>query len=386
MTTIQELRELTDYVRNLPNKRDKLDYLNQQSRDVLNFLSGNIKKDGIAKVIASEISISKNKLMSDMEQIINIFSEASTLSRKKDKVRLMRGIWLVEKDREFVLTTLYGSLKLGITIPTPEPGFGDIIKPMLCRNGIKQSDLKSHIIESKWNGIRCICMNINNKIYTYTRNGKILDINDSMRDFFRKAIPSGSIVDGEIIDSSGDFFSLKRKSDDILYVIFDIIFYDEKSIINYSLITRKEILYEYIRENDHVKISKELNLNTIQDIDDWIISNGAEGVILKDSNSLYNYGKREWIKYKHFQDITCNVIDYTEGTGKRQGIMGAINVIPEGSFKITKVGSGFTDVDLIYIKQLIDSGKNIKVDVKYQEITPDGAMQFPIFLRIREIN
>jgi hypothetical protein len=37
------------------------------------------------------------------------------------------------------------------------------------------------------------------------------------------------------------------------------------------------------------------------------------------------------------------------------------------------------------MRQLINNNKSIKIDVKYQEISPSGSMQFPVFLRIREI-
>jgi len=390
MTTITQLKRIVETVRSLPDRSEKESYLNQQSREILNFLGSNITKDGIAKATANEIPIISGIIdisitsESSMEDIINYFGEASKYSKKIDKNRMMNMIFLTPENREFVITTLFGSLKLGLKIPLPNPVFGEVIKPQLCKTGEFNTE---NYIEEKFDGLRNVCTNNNGTIINQSRNGKILNIKFS--DDFKNAIPPGCTVDGEVIDSTGNFFNLKRDSDDLIYMIFDIIFKDKKSITNLSLKDRLVILNETITENDHVKISPELNLNTQENIDNWIVKFGAEGIIIKDLNASYDYGGRKnFIKYKHFQDITCSVVGFTRGTGKRDrdDMIGALEVIPEGFDTITKVGSGYTDEDLIYIKSLLDQNKNIKIDVKYQDITPDNkSLRFPIFLRIREI-
>ena len=385
MTTISELQRIVNATRSLLDRWMKESYLLSLDRDILNFLGANIYKNGIAKKTAEMIPISV-KSKSSMEDIVSVFNDASLVSRKKDKVKLMNTIQLTSDDREFVLTCLFGSLKLGLKIPLPLPIFGEVIKPMLCSTKYKFDPLER--LEEKFNGIRCITMNINDKIQTYTRNGKILDISNDMKNYFKQAIPPGCIVDGEIIDLTGDFFSLKRK-EKIIYQIFDIIFINQESIINQPLKDRLDILNKTITENEHVILSKELQLNSLNEINEWIISNNAEGIISKNLNDKYIYGSRKsWKKFKHFQDITCHIVGFTQGEGKynRNDMIGAIKVIPEGYDKITNVGSGFTDQERIEMRTLLDKDKNIKVDIKYQEVTPDGALQFPIFLRIREIN
>ena len=383
MTTITEIRGIVETTRSLSDRTEKEAYLKKQSREVLNFLGSNIKKDGIAKKTAEEIPISVESV-SSMEDIIDIFSQAATLSKKKDKIRLMNMILLDTDDREFVLTCLFGSLKLGLKIQLPDPIFGETIKPMLC--GTKEFNPKKSIIEHKWDGIRCIASNNNGEIILQSRNGKILDIPIIERSL-RNILPKGATVDGEIIASDGQFQSLDRKGNNLIYQIYDMIFKNEKSIIELSLKDRLVILNETITENDYVKISKELNLNSIEEIDSWIIETGAEGIVSKDPNSTYNYGDRKgWMKYKLYLECTAKVIDYTEGEGRRVGTIGAINVIPEKLKAITKVGSGFTDKQLNEIKLLIDSDKNILVNIKHFGITNDGCLRFPIFMAIRSIN
>lgn len=392
MTTISLIRRIIASTRSKSNNSEKRDYLESVSPLIRNFLAGNIKKDGIAKAIASEIPIiDLDKSMSDMESIISIFDDASKISSKTTKIRMMKQIRLTPTDREVVLTCLYGSLKLGLKIPIPAPLFGETIKPQLCGSGI-EFDPSKMIIEEKFDGIRCLATNNNGKITLQSRNGKVLKIPTIERSLIG-VIPDGSTLDGEIIDKSGDFQKLDRKSNNLIYMVFDIVFFNFEPI-TYNLIGRRELITRDIIGNKHVKISKILNFrhscfnNTqLDEIDSWITTTGAEGIVAKDPNSLYRYGNRkDWIKYKHFQDCSCRVIDYTEGTGKRAGILGAINVIPDNSDVITKVGSGFTDDQLITMKYHIDRGDDITVDCKYQNMTNDGCMRFPTFLRIRIIN
>jgi ATP-dependent DNA ligase len=170
-------------------------------------------------------------------------------------------------------------------------------------------------------------------------------------------------------------------------MIFDIIFDKNIKIIG-DLSFRKDFIDRYIIENDYVKISRRLNLNNMDEIDEYIKTTGAEGIVAKEPNSLYKYGDRKsWIKYKNFLDISGVITGYTPGEGKRSGIMGAVEFLPDGFENTVFVGSGFTDKQLIEIKELIDNNNKIRIDVKYQNATSDNkSLRFPTFLRIREIN
>ena len=262
--------------------------------------------------------------------------------------------------------------------------FNNIIKPMLC--GKKTFDPKNCIIEQKFDGIRAIITCKDNKIILQSRTGKPLDV-PVIQESLISILPSGCTVDGEIVAKDGIFESLRRKSNNVIYIIYDILFLNGKSLMNLSLKDRLAELNKTITENDYIKISKELDLNSMKEIDSWIIKTGAEGIVAKDSNSFYEQNSRSsWQKYKHFKECSAKIISYTEGKGKRKGIMGAINIIPENSDVISKCGSGFTDESLIEMKQLIDNGNNIIVNVKYFETTKAGCLRFPIFMNIKSVN
>lgn len=384
MTWILDLRSIIHYARSLSNKTYKLDYLATQNRDVRNFLGGNVMKNGVAKTIASKIPINESTT-SSMEHVIDVFEFASNVSKQKDKIRLMKTISLDEADREFVLTCLYGSLKLGLKIPLPDPVFGETIKPQLCGTGIEFNP-SEYIIEEKFDGVRCIASNDNGNIVLQSRNGKILDI-PFIKKSLKNCIQPGVTIDGEIISLDGQFQSIDRKSENLIYVVFDIPFIKYQSTL-YGLNDRKVFVDLYVTQNKNIKISPILDLKNHKEIDYWIEASGAEGIVAKDPESYYSYNDRKnWIKYKKFLDMSCHVVGYTDGAGRRKGKIGAINVIPDGLNDITKVGSGFTDEMLDKMKSLIDDNNDVIVDVKYQNITDDNkSLRFPVFLRIRKVN
>ena len=71
-----------------------------------------------------------------------------------------------------------------------------------------------------------------------------------------------------------------------------------------------------------------------------------EGLVVKDKKSLWKAGRdNSWLKVKPFIEVSLNVIDIVQGTGKNKDRMG--NIICEGTDYGKKVsvsvGSGFTD-------------------------------------------
>lgn len=385
MVTITQLREIADHVRSLPNKNAKAAYLDTQPREILNFLAGNIRKDGIAKAIAGEIP--KGLITeSTMEDIVDTFKRASQHTGRLDKIGEMSWLRLLPVDKDFVMTALYGSLKLGITVPIPDPIFGDTFAPQLCGANI-EFDPRKYLIERKYDGIRCLGMNIDGKIKLYTRNGKPITA-EAIEVEMADAIPPGFVVDGELVAKSGDFQDLKRHSDDIEYRVFDMPFINGDSVTGLWLRGRRGILEETLHETDRISISPVLSLANMDDINKWIDREGAEGVVAKDPESFYTYsGRKDWIKVKPWIDVTCRVTGFTRGDGKRDrdDMIGAIEVVPAGSQVKTLVGTGFSDEDLIQMRQLLREQKSVTVDVKYQNLTNDGCLRFPVFLRIREV-
>ena len=383
MTTITQLREIANQIRSLPTKKAKAAFLETQPKEILNFLAKNVRMDGVGKSIAGEI-LKDRTTISSMEDVIDTFHRASEQSSRLDKVVEMKSLILAPEDRNFVLECLYGSLKLGISIQLPNPVFGEVIRPQLCGTGI-EFDAREYIIEEKFDGIRCVAMNVDGKARLYTRKGKPL-IAEAISKEITDAIPPGYVIDGEIVADSGDFQDMRRHGDEIKYQVFDMPFYMNIDATGLSLHIRRSVLEEKLSATDHVQLSPILSLNSMQDINKWIERNGAEGVVAKDPVCPYLYGGRKtWIKVKPFLDISGWIQGYTPGEGKREGQFGAVEFLPDGFANTTLVGSGFSDEGLLEMKALLKAGRQVRITVKYQNLTKDNRLRFPTFLRIDEV-
>ena len=76
------------------------------------------------------------------------------------------------------------------------------------------------------------------------------------------------------------------------------------------------------------------------------VINGFEGIMIKDPESLYECKRStSWLKSKPFIEVSLEVKNYEEGTGRNKGKLGAIIAEGEdmGKFFKLNIGSGFSD-------------------------------------------
>jgi hypothetical protein len=123
------------------------------------------------------------------------------------------------------------------------------------------------------------------------------------------------------------------------------------------------------------------------------VAAGFEGIILKEHNCHYEYKRtKTWMKMKPSHDTDITIVDAIEGNHRLVGSLGAL--IVEGSVTFnnrphkvrTEVGSGFTDVLRQKLWDLHKAGELVGriVEVRYQEPDIDGALRFPVFVRLRD--
>ena len=83
------------------------------------------------------------------------------------------------------------------------------------------------------------------------------------------------------------------------------------------------------------------------------------------------------MKLKAFSDVDLPIVSLIEGTGKHEGKLGSVVVNYEGVE--VQVGSGWSDE---LREQIWADPKNFVgrvIEVRYQEVTPDGSLRFPTF-------
>lgn len=126
-------------------------------------------------------------------------------------------------------------------------------------------------------------------------------------------------------------------------------------------------------------------------------ASGMEGLIVKDLNGLYVRRRNPaWMKMKAELTADLRVIGAFEGTGQFEGQLGGLIVDYEG--KEVRVGSGFSAAQRVEFwahfqadLERIEQGRRDEcllidclAEVQYQEVTPDGSLRHPVFVRVRK--
>ncbi len=212
--------------------------------------------------------------------------------------------------------------------------------------------------------------------------------------------------------------------------VFDIMLYNDKEILNEKYINRRKLVEKLFKNRNKFEPTEMKMCSSpeeIQEFFDHCVSENLEGIIAKDLNAKYIAGKRKfaWIKLKKSYSSMVDTVDavilgYFKGKGQRAqfdfgGFLAGVYDNENDVFKtIAKVGSGFTEEDMVKLKEMLDKIKvdkkpanvisNIDVDVwvepKYvvtlsaDEITVSNvhtcgktkkfALRFPRMVKIRE--
>ena len=171
--------------------------------------------------------------------------------------------------------------------------------------------------------------------------------------------------------------------------LFDILYLEGKDLTNYEYIKRRKILETIMKENKNntIDVVQQIVSSNLQQIENFFIQakwNGCEGLMLKQLNSRYRAGAREylWMKLKKEYDnalgdsFDLTVIGALLGRGKRTGYYGALLLAsydPDSDIfqSICKVGTGFSDQDLELIYNEL---KNYLVKEKHSNVITNMKM------------
>ena len=218
------------------------------------------------------------------------------------------------------------------------------------------------IIEYKYDGVRCIAIVKNQTCTIYSRNGKVLSNFPHIENALITRQNEGMVFDGEIM--SEDFQTLMKQvnrkegaqTEDAFLALFDVIPLDEfeAGVGTVSQVDRKLALQEYANVHPAIKVVDywQLDFETDEgkelfaDLNKQAIEKGYEGVMIKPIDGIYECKRTyAWLKMKPYIEVTLTVVDLEEGTGKNEGLLGALvcEGTDEGKNFSVKVGSGLTD-------------------------------------------
>jgi DNA ligase-1 len=270
------------------------------------------------------------------------------------------------------------------------------------------------LIEVKLDGVRVITVVYPDGTVTqYSRNGKeLVNFEHIKAEIAKNAKFFGepTVLDGEVMsDSFQDLMrQVHRKSDvaagDAVLHLFDILSLREFQAgeSRHCQLDRSrtlELWHRHISDSmPHVKaLGQELiDLDTesgqarFSEINATAIEGGYEGIMIKDTKAIYECKRTTaWLKQKPFIEVTLEVKDVEEGTGRNSGRLGALVCQGQDDQReiSVNVGSGFTDHDRDLYWTSRDKILGRLVEVRADAVTrnQDGtySLRFPRFLRFR---
>lgn len=288
------------------------------------------------------------------------------------------------------------------------------VEPMLAR-AAEESDLAAKnwdgwVLEPKHDGMRAIIERTADGVEIYSRTGKSQKGKCPHLEEALMVLPVGSILDGEIalVDSYTKIMGQRvpvvnfNKTMRIMgsgvekaaaraveigkvdFLIFDVIRVGDT---DYTALPQDQryIVIDRLIEIPHV-IHNPRYTGNFEFIYNTLINAGVEGAILKGLDGQYFAGKRSktWLKVKSAKTFDVVVTGFTDGQGKYEGMIGAIEFsayLPDGTLKYVGRCSGMTDEERKTFTTARDSGFFFQdptvIEIKANEMVGSGEYRTP---------
>ncbi len=299
------------------------------------------------------------------------------------------------------------------------------VKVMLADSRDSPFSRDGWVFELKYDGYRVVAARQGGEALLLSRNGN--ELTDTFPELATvlHALPYDDIVlDGEVVvhDERGlpSFQRLQRRGQlrralDIrrmalrlpatLYA-FDLLAFQGYDVRPLPLLERKRLLHDVLpapgplRYSEHIPERGEALFAQVERM-------GLEGIVAKKADARYRGGRsRDWVKVRADRADDFVVVGYTRPGGSRAGF-GALHLAAhdDGELVFTgSVGTGFSEKQIRQAKKRLDThrrdgpaargapdGKEhtwvepeMVVEVRYLEVTDDGLLRQPVFLRFRD--
>lgn len=305
--------------------------------------------------------------------------------------------------------------------------FYDKVKPMLATLVDEPVEGEEWLYEIKWDGYRAVALMNKHKVALKSRNDQsfkeqFFPVYKALEEWDINAIVDGEIVvvDDKGIANFGALQNWKSEADgELLYYVFDLLWYDGYDLRKLPLVERKAILQQLVPKNTIIRLSMDFKVSG-KEMLAAVQKMGLEGVMAKRKNSLYESGLRtgNWLKIKSNQRQEMVIGGYTknEDTSKPFSSL-LVGVFDKGKLIYKgKVGTGFSikkqqelltlfkplviDQDPFATSPVIDKPNRFRpkplhatvvwlkpeliCEVSFTEMTNDGVMRHPSFEGMRE--
>ena len=342
----------------------------------------------------------------------------------RDAIELAMGIATTEQWNGFYRRILIKDLRCGMSEKTvnkvakqfPQyavPVFTCALAHDSAKHEKKMTGVKQ--IEIKLDGVRVITIIRGNKVEMFSRNGKqfhnfghiIQELETVLK---TNPAPYNLMLDGEVM--SANFQDLMKQvhrkesveANDAVLHLFDLAPLADFQNGGWTKpqAFRSAAVKAWVKQHtnilQHVTALdwEEVNLDTPKgearfvELNKQAVEGGYEGVMIKDIDAPYECKRTHaWLKAKPFIEVTLEVVDVEEGTGRNEGRLGALVCSGEDDGRNIQVncGSGFSDANRDDFWNSRSSLIGQLVEVRADAITQnqDGtySLRFPRFKTFR---
>ncbi len=394
---------------------EKLDDIKLQEKHLLKQLkAGSLKIVLHGKKVKGEFALVKTNWKEENSWL---------LIKHKDKYASTNDILLKDKSVHSKKTIA----QIEKTSKGKKKAFYETLKPCLATLVDKPIEGNDWLYEIKWDGYRAISfMNKKTKLLK-SRNDKSFEekfypIFNAIKDWDCNAIVDGEIV---VVNEKGlaNFGALQNwrseADGELVYYVFDIVWYNGYDLKDLSLTERKAILTQLVPEDSLIRLSKDFDTSGTAFLE-AAKKMGLEGIMAKRKDSVYETDRRtsNWLKIKSNKRQEVVIGGYTKNKDTSKPFSSLlVGVFDKNKFVYTgKIGTGFTTQSqkdmitlfkpLVIKKHPFYEEPNINkpnkfrpnpphaevtwlkpvliCEVSYTEITADGVMRHPSFEGMRE--
>lgn len=279
---------------------------------------------------------------------------------------------------------------------------------MLAKDGKQCKKLpeivaKGVFVSPKLDGYRCLAVCDGNDVVMYSRNGTVYNNFPGVREELEALtrLHGPFVMDGEIMSDTfnnmqRNAFASERRSQvgDVNFHVFGMIDFNEwetetfKQTTRVREVARNAFFSANVSSDSCIRYVSQHEVNSVDEIlrlERKYMTDGYEGAMVLPGDLPYFKGKKsnKLMKFKTMLSMECEISGLTEGINKYEGMLGALNLIQENEVTCD-CGSGFDDKQRKEFWNNPNSVIGKVIEVKYQELTPDGVMRFPIFMRFRD--
>ena len=381
---------------------------------------------GVKKVPErSDVLTGQGLIWRDFKVLANqLINRELTGHAARDAIELVMSVATTEQWNGFYRRVLIKDLRCGMsekTINKVAKDFPQYAVPIFtcalahdsANHEKKMTGVKQ--IEVKLDGVRVLAVCKGGKVELFSRNGKqfhnfdhiIAEIEAVLA---AKPAPYDCVLDGEVM--SADFQDLMKqlqrkdgkKATDAVLHLFDFIPLKEflEGGWDKPQTTRSNYVKYWVKENEsllqHVQACEweDVDLDTLEGQERFVqlnkaaVEGGYEGVMIKDVDAPYECKRTHaWLKAKPFIEVTLEVTDVEEGTGRNEGRLGAVvcEGVDDGKKISVNVGSGFSDAnrDEFWNSRTDIIGQLVEVRADAVTQNQDGtySLRFPRFKTFR---